>query len=934
VFPAAARWYLAGIAVFGLLCIAMQLSIQAHAQQQAQALVQAWGARASVHIGDVRYHLLRNGLILRDIRIERGDDSIAIAQMLLRANPKLLTGDAPRIGVIDISGLRAQITRAGQADVWKHERYLQQIWQAATALTVHDGHIRLYVNGTEAPPLELSGVSIRQRLQYGIRSIAGSARIQQGGVHWRWQMLAGSESPPAQATHWRTKGRVQWQRLDAGELTASMALKQIAGHLSGDLAWETHSQGNVSQQSVSIDGEMQLDTGTDSEATHAHHVQFRASEAGGRWQMDVDATAWPLDPWSAALPRLGGRQLITAQMDGNTHWQGHPGDWDIQSDNGFIQDVTYARPDSSGSPAWYWSRIHYTRAVIHTATHQLQVDGLDMLDSRLVLQTQRSGESLAGNTAPEAVWDINADQINVRNMMLALALPQGKVTLTALDGQVRSPPGKPLRFKLHTHTAAQKNTAAVEEQGSDAPPLWRLRGSAEKNSRGQLISASINIRGQQVPVASLRPLLPLQDDADRAVKLTGRTDFRATVSVNQGQWQMQGKAEVRDLNLAHGGDVLQADQISMRFGPVGMGLESQYIDSIQAQGWQYIAALHPLALHVAEQGDNDHDPAGGAAWWVSTLRNNQIAIDQLDMEDGQISVGQRQALWADHVHISMAGIQDAQWSDITVAAAVGGSDFKLAGQWQALSDTQRFRGDVSLQQAEPFFLHNWMAASGMPRLIQGRLSASLHLQDGPVPDSYQGTVQCQLLQGMTETGIFTSDPMLPRTGYSTSELLQRLEQSPGVIALQYDLSGLWPEQALTLERLGLSMQAAMHEAARGGSWREQANVEQGVPDAAIVARIRLHGRERLSLNERNRLSGVVHSLRKHPERIIFLRPKWKGPTLTAETQQRIRRTQQLIEQYMTHRHIDKNRIFSVWPTAGDQVAEIGSVQVEAGSAGG
>ncbi len=934
--PAAARWYLAGIAVFGLLCVAMQLSIQDHAQQQAKTLVQAWGARANVHIGDVRYHLLRNGLILRGIRIERGDDSIAIAQMLLRANPKLLTGDAPRIGVIDISGLRAQITRAGQADDWKHELYLKQIWQAATALTVHDGHIQLYVNGTAAPALELRGVSIRQRLQYGIRSIEGSARIQQGGVNWRWQMQVGSESPPAQTTHWRSKGRIQWQRLDAGELTASMALKQITGHLSGDLAWETHSPGNVTQQSVRIHGEMQLDTGTDSEATDAHHVQFKASEAGGRWQMDIDATAWPLDPWSDALPKLGERQLIAAQVDGKTHWQGHPGDWDIESDNGFIQDVTYARPDSSASPAWYWSRIHYKRAAIHTARHQLQVDGLDMLDSRLVLQTKRRDESLAGNAAPEAVWDINADQINVRNMMLALALPQGKVTLESLDGQVHSPKGKALRFKLHTHTEnnAQKNTAAADEQGRDAPPQWRLRGSTEKNSRGQLISASINIRGQQIPVASLRPLLPMQDDADRPVKLTGRTDFRATVSVNQGQWQMQGKAEVRNLNLVHGGDVLLADQVSMRFGPVGMGLESQSIDSIQAQGWQYIAALHPLALHVAEQSDNDHGPAGGAAWWVTTLRHNHIAIDQLHMEDGQISVGQRQALWAEHVHISMAGIQDAQWSDITATAAVGGSDFKLTGQWQALSDTQRFRGDVSLQQAEPFFLHNWMAASGMPRLIQGRLSASLHLQDGQVPDSYQGTVQCQLLQGVTETGIFTSDPMLPRTGYSTPELLQRLEQSPGVIALQYDLSGLWSEQALTLERLGLSMQEAMHEAAQAGSWREQANVEQSVPDVAIQARIRLHGRERLSLNERNRLSGVVHGLRKHPERIIFLRPKWKGPELTAETQQRIRRTQQLIEKYMTHRHIDKSRIFPVWPTAGDQVAEIGSVQVETGIAGG
>jgi len=939
VFPSAARWYLAGIAVFGLLCIAMQLSIQAYAQQHANELIHAWGQRANVHIGDVRYHLLRNGLILRDIRIERGNDSITIAQMLLRANPKLLTGDAPRIGVMDISGLHAEITHAGQADAWQHNRYLKQIWQAATSLTVHDGNIKLYVNGKDSPPLAWSGVSLRQHLQYGTRSITGSARMQQGSVNWHWQMLAGSESAgPQQTDHWLSKGWVQWQALDAGTLTASVALKQVAGHLSGELTWETHRHGKAPQQSVHIHGDMQLDTGTDSEATHAHHVQFDGTETDGRWRMDIDATAWPLDPWSDTLPKLGGRQLISAQMDGKTHWQGRPGDWDIESEQGFLQDVTYARPDSSESPAWYWSRMHYKRAAIHTAQHKLQLAGLDMLDSRLVLQTKRLGAPInaqAGSVGQEAAWDINADHINVRNMMLALAMPQGKVILESLDGQVHSPKGKALRFKLHTHieNSTQKNTAPTGEPGSDAPPQWRLRGTAEKNRQGQLISATIKIRGKQIPVARLRPMLPLQDDADRPVKLAGSADIQATISVDQDEWQIQGKVGLRDLNLSHGGDVLLADQISMRFGPVGMGLESQVIDRIDAQGWQYIAALHPLALHVTEQADNDHGPLSRAPWWVTTLRHNHIAISQFNLKDGQISVGQQQALWADKVDISMTDIQTGHWSDIAVTAAVGGSDFKLNGQWQAISDRQRFRGDVNLEQAEPFFLHNWMAASGMPRLIQGRLSASLHLQDGQEPDSYQGVVQCQLLQGMTETGVFTSDPMLPRTGYSTSELLQRLEQRPGVISLHYDVSGLWSEQALTLERLGLSMQTAMQEAAKSGSWREAADVEKNGPDTVIKARIRLHGPERLSLNERKRLSGVVHTLRQHPELITFLRPKWKGAALSGETLQRIRRTQQLIINYMTHRHIDNSRIFPVWPTAVDQVDEIGSVQVETRVAG-
>ncbi|MDQ6996259.1 MAG: hypothetical protein Q9M82_02220 [Mariprofundus sp.] len=954
--PAAARWYLAGIAVLALLCIAMQLSIQAHAQQQARALIQTWGERANVHIGDVRYHLLRNGLILRDIQIERGNDSIDIAQMLLRANPKLLTGNAPRIGEIDISGLSAEITHVGQADIWLHDRYLRQIWQAATLLTVHNGNIKLYVNNKDAPPLELSDISIRQRLQYAMRSIVGSARMQQATVNWQWDMAARQgSSAPQQAEQWLSKGWLKWQALDAEKLTASLALKQTTGRLSGGLTWSTNSPDDGRQASLNIRGDMQLDTGAGSKASHAHRLQYLANETNGRWQMDIEATAWPLDPWSDTLPKIGERQLISAQMNGKMHWQGRAGDWNINSDQGLLQDVTYAMPENSGSPAWYWSQINYKHAAIQTSKHQLQMAEVDMQDSRLVLQTKRidTASYRPDNQASDAVaevviakqkhigktkdapWKINADIIRIKNMMLALAMPHGKVTLAGLDGQVRNPKGKALDFKLHTHEQQRTNdsTTSVGEARSEAPPQWSVRGKAEKNKQGQLNSANIRIQGRHIPVARLRPLLPLQDDADRPVKLTGVAEFKAAISVDQGIWQMQGKASVQNLNLSHGGDVVLADQLSIRFGPVGMGLDTQIIDSINTQGWQYIGALQPLPLHMAEHAEDDITSPNDAAWWVTTLRNNHIAITRLNLKNGQISVGQQQALWAEQVNIKVTNMQSDHWSEIAITGKVGGSDFHLQGQWQALSDVQRFRGDVDLEQAEPFFLHNWMVASGMPRLIQGRLSTSLHLEDGQAPDSYQGVVNVQLLQGLTETGLFTSDPMLARTGYSTSELLQRLEKSAGVIALQYDVSGLWSSKPLTLKQLGLSMQSAMHATASSGRWRASLTAGASKTQAAIVARIRLHGRERLSLNERHRLSKVIHKLLQHPEMLIELRPTWTGEELTQEMLQRIRRTQKLIERYMTYRKIDKRRIFPIWPTAADQVDEIGSVQVETKIAG-
>ena len=937
----------------GLLAIAMQLSIQAHAQKHAAKLIHAWGDRAHVDIGDVRYHLLRNGLILQDIHIERGDDAINIGQILLRANPKLLTSDAPRIGTMDISGLKAEITHIdGVPEIWRHDRYLKQIWQAATSLTVHNGDIKLYLHDKGTPPLELNGISVRQHLQNAMRRITGSAQMQQGRISGQWDMAARPGSPvPQQTEQWLSKGWLKWQGLDAGKLVAAMGLKHMVGNLSigrlrGGLDWSTSSQVNKPQSSLNIRGDMQFETGTG-------RVQYVATADGGRWQVDVDAAAWPLDPWSDSLPAIGERRLVSARIDGKIHWQGQPGNWHISSDQGFLHDVTYAHPDSDGSPAWYWSRINYKHAAIQTAKHQLQLAEVDMLDSRLVLQTKRAdvaaraldeqavgadadlvsaqqGYTVEGGDAEKGVdWNINADKVNVQNMVLALAMPQGKVTLESLDGRVSSRQGESLKFKLHTHdenSADNSTKPAGEGKGKDQPH-WQLRGKAEKNSRGQLVSARIRLQGRHIPVVRLRPLLPLQDDAERPVKLSGDTELKAGITVDHGEWQMQGRASVRELNLAHGGDVIRADQISLRFGPVGMGVEAQVINSIDTQGWQYIAALHPLALHVAEPTDNEGASQSGAAWWVTTIRNHHIAITHLNLKNGQISVGQEQALWADKVNIEAANIQSDQWSDIAVTAEVGGSDFYLKGRWQALSDIQRFRGDAGLNLAEPFFLHNWMVASGIPRLIQGRLSASLQLQDGQEQDSYHGKVKLQLLQGQMETGVFTADPLLSRTGYSAPELLQRLEQSPGVIALQYDVSGLWHSQPFTLERFGLSMLTAMHDVAKSGSWRE-VDAEKNNIDTAIEARIRLHGRKRLSLNERKRLSVVVRKLRQHPEMMIVLRPKWTGAVLTEEMKQRIRRTSHLIETYMTYRKIDKRRIFPLWPTADDQVDEVGSVQVE------
>jgi len=129
-----------------------------------------------------------------------------------------------------------------------------------------------------------------------------------------------------------------------------------------------------------------------------------------------------------------------------------------------------------------------------------------------------------------------------------------------------------------------------------------------------------------------------------------------------------------------------------------------------------------------------------------------------------------------------------------------------------------------------------------------------------------------------------------------------------------------------MERLGLPMQKAMHQAAQTATMKDKGKPAK----TATEARIRLHDRERLSQNERIRLSSVVRKMRQHPDTIVALKARWTGKQDSEKRNaeiQRIRRTQQLVERYMVYRKVSSRRIFPVWPTVEDQSDETGSIQV-------
>ncbi len=906
----------------------MQLSIQASAERRAGELIKDWGKRSGIGIADVRYHLLRNGLILQDIHMQLGSDRVRIAQMLLRANPKLLTGAVPKIGNVQVFGLEAELSPEINMNRWLQQRALLQLWHAVSRVDVADGRVSLRLRDN-APALTLHNVVFHQQRTSLMRSMSGSAELKQGRVTWHWNVSDRSQDS-------YSRGQMAWQALDAATLLAALQLAPVDGRVSGDLAWNNEIARAMSEHAADLNltGSMHLDSSVNDQQLSTHDLSFQANKRDGIWQAEIKATDWPLEPWRDSIPAIGEHRFVAGQLAGQLHWQGEPGRWNISSSKGFLQDVifalpgTMAEPEGSDAAVWYWSRIDYSAAKLDMEHRQLHFSRLGMQDSRLAFLAMQPAESHqpASLAATTPAWRIAADQIDVRNMMLALQLPRGRVMVDRLNGHAHSDTTTPLQFKLAT--AVKQEVSAGNTQTAGTTASWRLQGTVEqsdgkKESGAERFTARMAVRGEQIALSGLRALLPLQGQDDWGVELSGTSDFKLAVSIEQDHWRMSGDTTIHDIQLAQGGDTWKAGRISMHFGPLGMGLDQQLIRKLDVSEFQYTAAMQPLALHpgeISSQTEQERRP-----WWMSALQQHQLVIGQFQAEDGAISIGKPQSRWVDHLHVTSSNISAGHWSPLEIGGEIGESNLNINGKWKPLAEGQRFLGKAHIADAKPFFLNDWLSASGMPRLLRGRLSLSLAVDADASSDTYQGNMDIELLQGHMEPGNYLADPLLPRTGYKTLELLQRLEVQPGRVEMKVPLQGNWTGQPLSIDSIGDMLQAQMKQQAISGNWRAEA--EQGKSTESIVARVRLHQRSRLSLNERKRLSDVMKKMRADPKMMLELRPRWTGATLTADVLGRIGYTQRLIESYLGHRHIEKRRVFPVWPSAIDHADEIGAIEV-------
>jgi len=739
IFPPGARWYLAIIATVALLCVAIHLSIQIYAQKQAETLIHQWGEESGIEIGSVRYHLLRNGLILQNIKLKRGTDSLKIKHMFIRANPKLLTGTAPKIGNIEISDFEAVIWNPESRAAWQNDRKLMRIWHATQSLSISGGTLSLQMKDKPHPPLKLNIVSLQQQVQKSVRKIAADFLLAGAPVTWHWSSPDGLQNS--------SKTSLSWQQVDSRLLTSAMGLNTTEGLLSGKVNW-TISDKAKTNGSASIQGEVELNSSTQS----TQQLNWSGKLRDGNWALDMQAKAWPVQAWAEALPVIAGRKLQHGLLDTQLHWQRKGGIWKLSTRQGSLKEVIYTNHNRAEEEqhAWKWGRIDFKDLRLNFSSRKLHTASIRTERSSMVFQLQEEGSSAPQQRhINKRHWDISSDKIDIEDMTLGVAMAHGKLLLPALKGRCNWTLDNKIAFNLRSMKQKEAQHTGLQQE-NHRHAVWRVKGEAEYKY-GNINRSTFKLRGKDVELALLRPLIPLQSSPETPLSLGGVAGLNMDITIANGLWQAYGKASINSPVLAYAGDRWKAERVETKFGPVGMGLKTQKIDTLDAENWHYTTALQPLpAYRVTDEESSDTTPAK-VSWWINDLRRNNWQADRLSWKNGKVSIGNSDLLWAEALDIEITQLKPEQWAKVNAQGQLGQGYGSLKGSWYALADTQRFRGKATLDNSLPFFLHNWMTASGIPRLIRGRLSAELSIKDGKEENSYNSHVKLTLTRAVTET---------------------------------------------------------------------------------------------------------------------------------------------------------------------------------------
>jgi len=848
--PGPARWYLAFMAMLSLILLAAHFAVQTQIQKTMREAADAWLHPIGGSAAQVRYRLLRGSLTLTDVQLSQGRLKLNIPSVYLHAATSAIFSKNVRFSQLRIDGMELVLTRT---DV---SQWLQGVSPAsllsllsftrhARRLSVVNGQIR-FADGAAARAItQLSG-----QLTPAAFDLSG-------------QVGGGSFALHGVADNAVSNGTLSWEGMAAAELSHALGLAVAPpGTSSAFFNWRA----DWPAHHLDVYGNVQLldqpEQGT---------VRIQGKVSPGKLDLRAGCSGVSLTGLGSALPPLEGRYLQAGIWDGDIHLaRDRHGRWTVHL-NGEAHKI---RLVSETLPDWRIDRLTISDATAMLSAHRMDISQANIVGMDLVLLS-------AGSKRDISPWKIQVSKLRFDDVRPVINLGEGK-------GQLSLP-------SLRGDGGLVRSGILKLDLASSGDEPWRIHWEAHP---GGLFTA--DIEAENVPVIRLRPLLPhLSLPGNRGEpRLSGTSSFQLSMQSGNGKTWFGGQSSFSSVVLAQGGDSFSADRIKVNIHKAGM-VRMQELGQVQIEGWRYQAALHPIPQAVGgNDGQEDLPRQRKLPWHVESITGHS----------GVIAVGSENAVWARDASFSLKKLHPGGWAPLTLDATLGGGSLHMRGKADLFSASPRWKCTMHLKHALPFFLNDWMAVSGAPRLIRGRLYMTFYIRPDPKKASYTGRLNLELREGLLEPGVFPHDPLLPLIGYNMQDMFGRLSRGYR-LTLAIPFHGEWRKSPFSMRVLGVVALAAAKR--QGGTAAMKQS--DSAPAAVTVSHVRLQRRRSFSYNERLRLWHVIKALRKQPRLIAELVPQLGHTPLDSTLTGRVRRTQDMIEQYMRKRGIAGSRIFPVWP---------------------
>jgi len=878
---AAARWYLAGITMLMLVLVAVHFAMQVYAQEEAKRLVAGWAKQSGISVGSVRYRMLRGALTIVDLRLEQGKTRVDIPLLFLQGSLSALSGERPKLSAMEIRGAGVQLTAASLKELFAGGAenlpdLFRRFWSSTQRIGIYKTRLDLVPEAGIPFPLKTTGFDI-SRLESHISS---SARDVEGVAHWldgelRLAVHAALKDGDAVSSG----GHFRWSGLNTSVLLENvLGLASTSGSLSGNLVWNRKRD---ERDVYSVRGEAGVSGLVDDGGEGS--LSWSGEVAPGKWKGDAEASSWPMVMFSDQLPQLQKRKLSSGRFDGSFHLAGSMSRWQMDLNGSELRGVRFG--DDEAAPGWRVGSMQIESGHLQWPDRKMEAKSIHLKGAEAIFDPGTS-------EAPGNSWKIETKTIVFEQFTPALYLPSGLLLLPPLEGRGSLAVDGAMQLKLRTAGPGQD---LPEEAKSEA---WNIAGkgflSAGGDSRFRL-----DIEAARAPLVRFRAVMPKMI-GDEASGISGGVNLKLQVLAGSAPWEAEGEAKVADAQLQYAGEQWQAETVSIGLERVGAALPEQLIQQIALQGWRYRAALSPLGPPDAD------DDRGKTEADNSTKRAESWHVRKLSFTDGLVTVGHADAIWADHAEIQVSDLRPGQAATVEAKAGLGDGHVAMNGMvaWESEGMLLQ-QARVTVRDALPFFMNEWLTVSGAPKIVRGRLYADFSLKR-EAAGGYAGMGYLRLQNGSLGPTLSRNDPLLSRIGMNSQDVFARLLEGSR-IRLQIPLKGPGEIKSVLGNSLLLALKAAIDKKGGGGVG------SGGRASGDLLALVRLHEDDSLSQNERTRLRKVLQYLKSNPKAVVELKPRLSTSSEEEGQSERVRYTQRLIEGFLNYRGISRSRIFPVWP---------------------